>query len=682
MNNPTALSEEIGTAAAPTAVAGARTPRPHDVLVLSLWCGLVAGLLEVGAIVLRKHTADLNQFYWMSRFFVWMIPLTNLLLFLGLGLVLAMVSRIWPRRGGGISARLLCAMTLLPLIWTVLPRIYGPAGFLLVLGIATWLVPVLERHAAGFRQCVRWGFPVLAGLIALPAASIWAGDRFKEWREEARPLPAPGSLNVLLIVLDTVAADHLSLHGYSRPTCPTLEGLTRRGIRFDRARRPPRGRSPLTPASSRGVGPTSSPRAGSPRSTRRIPRWPSISRPGAMPRPGSSPICPMPAPTRGWNAASRATRTTSSRSSAPSSPRRWSTGRSRGCAINQILWNYLGLDLLTDWLQPFYAGNRKPATAINREFLDWLSGRRQPERPFFAFLNFMDAHYPYKLPDSSVSRFGGKPHNEHEKDLIDNWQAWDKLRISARDVALARDAYDDCIADLDEQLGRLIDELERRGILERTWLIVTSDHGESFGVPHNDFGHGTSLYQPQLHVPLIIVPPAIGGRGGETPMPRVVPETVSLRDLPATVVDLLDLEAGAPFPGGIAGRTLEPSRSGRLRRSRGTRSIAGALRGGPDQHPGSGVGEPAPGTIRLGIAGRRGFGLRPGLLSRRRLRGVVRPPHGPLRITQPRRRCGPAPSPRADARDAGSVDRRAAHDPAIPAMRSQEDDVLGGYRPC
>ena len=60
--------------------------RTHHVLLLSLWSGLVAGPLEVGAIVVRKHTIDLNQFYWMSRHFVWLIPLTNVLIFLAFGL--------------------------------------------------------------------------------------------------------------------------------------------------------------------------------------------------------------------------------------------------------------------------------------------------------------------------------------------------------------------------------------------------------------------------------------------------------------------------------------------------------------------------------------------------------------------------------------------------------------------
>ena len=65
--------------------AGGRRLRAYQLLALSLWCGLVAGTLEVGAIVLRKHTFDLNQFYWISRHFVWLIPLTNLLIFIILG---------------------------------------------------------------------------------------------------------------------------------------------------------------------------------------------------------------------------------------------------------------------------------------------------------------------------------------------------------------------------------------------------------------------------------------------------------------------------------------------------------------------------------------------------------------------------------------------------------------------
>ncbi len=143
----------------------------------------------------------------------------------------------------------------------------------------------------------------------------------------------------------------------------------------------------------------------------------------------------------------------------------------------------------------------------------------------------------------------------------------DKSKLSAREIAFARDSYDDCIADLDEQLGRLLDELERRGILESTWLLITSDHGESFGEQPGVFIHGTSLYQPQLHVPLVIVPPS----GSPRPARGVVPEIVSLRDLPATIVDLLDLEGERPVSRHIAGPALgQPAKAG-SGRSRGFR---------------------------------------------------------------------------------------------------------------
>src|SRR5207237_1790125 len=112
----TAVSEGTRARASTRLALDAKGLRPHHWLVLSAWCGLVCGLLEVALIVLRKHTVDLNQFYWMSRHFVWLIPLTNLLIFLVLGLALAVLTVCWPRRGSWLGARLLCALALLPLL--------------------------------------------------------------------------------------------------------------------------------------------------------------------------------------------------------------------------------------------------------------------------------------------------------------------------------------------------------------------------------------------------------------------------------------------------------------------------------------------------------------------------------------------------------------------------------------
>jgi arylsulfatase A-like enzyme len=79
-------------------------------------------------------------------------------------------------------------------------------------------------------------------------------------------------------------------------------------------------------------------------------------------------------------------------------------------------------------------------------------------------------------------------------------------------------------------------------MLDRTLVIVASDHGEGLG-EHDLFDHGESLYNTEIHVPLLIVLPSPGQHG------RVVSEPVSLRDLPATIVDFVGLAATSPFPG-------------------------------------------------------------------------------------------------------------------------------------
>jgi arylsulfatase A-like enzyme len=88
----------------------------------------------------------------------------------------------------------------------------------------------------------------------------------------------------------------------------------------------------------------------------------------------------------------------------------------------------------------------------------------------------------------------------------------------------------------------LLQELTRRGVLDNTLVIVTSDHGEHLG-DHLLFFHGCSLYRQLVNVPLVIVDP------GRAPAGRAIAAPVSLRDIPATVVDLLGLDRGAPFPG-------------------------------------------------------------------------------------------------------------------------------------
>ena len=129
------------------------------------------------------------------------------------------------------------AFACLPILLTAFPRIYSLAWFVVALGLASrHLVPLFERKSRGLRRFVLVSFPVAALVVASLGASLLDRRLDPAARENARPLPPPGSPNVLLIVLDTVAAGHLSLHGYDRATSTTLVELTERGVRFDSAR--------------------------------------------------------------------------------------------------------------------------------------------------------------------------------------------------------------------------------------------------------------------------------------------------------------------------------------------------------------------------------------------------------------------------------------------------------------
>ncbi len=173
-------------------------------------------------------------------------------------------------------------------------------------------------------------------------------------------------------------------------------------------------------------------------------------------------------------------------------------------------------------------------------FLGWLRQRR-PDRPFFAFLNYFDAHEPYIPPPGYAGRSGISPKPPRDYQFLIDYMAMDKSSITKRDIQMARDCYDDCIAFLDEQLGWLLDEIRRQGLLDNTVVIITADHGEAFG-DHDLFGHATGAHLDEIGVPLVILSPG-------APAGRVVDSPVSLRDLPATVLDQLRLSADSPFPG-------------------------------------------------------------------------------------------------------------------------------------
>src|SRR6516225_7010998 len=107
---------------------------PGDILLLAAWCGVAGGLLEVAARVLCRAIHPTNRLYMMTRHFVWLAPLSNLLFFSVAGLFLALAVRRWPRRGAWFCTRIICFGAVLPTLVVISPQIYELAWGVLAAG--------------------------------------------------------------------------------------------------------------------------------------------------------------------------------------------------------------------------------------------------------------------------------------------------------------------------------------------------------------------------------------------------------------------------------------------------------------------------------------------------------------------------------------------------------------------
>ena len=174
----------------------------------------------------------------------------------------------------------------------------------------------------------------------------------------------------------------------------------------------------------------------------------------------------------------------------------------------------------------------------------WIDRHR--EGSFFLFIHAYDVHKPFWSREPFNSRYC-RDHSRHvdlERRL--SKRSFAKLSLSPGDIAGIADHYDGGIQSADAYLGELFDYLERQGIYRDSLIVVTSDHGESLG-EHGLVGHG-ALYLEQVHVPLIIKFPA-GAIAA-----RRVGEPVELLDVMPTVLDV----CAAEVPDGLDGRSLLP----------------------------------------------------------------------------------------------------------------------------
>jgi arylsulfatase A-like enzyme len=181
---------------------------------------------------------------------------------------------------------------------------------------------------------------------------------------------------------------------------------------------------------------------------------------------------------------------------------------------------------------------------------------RYARRPFFLFLHTYEVHNPFRPRQPFFGRFSGHPDDvivdaeqlpssaedgflEHRR-LVVKRGAHPAVPIRDEELELAVNLYDAGIAYADSMLARVFDRLEQLGIDGRTVVVVTSDHGEMLG-EHGVFGH-VSLYEENLLVPLIVVDP-------RRHVPRRIPDQVRLIDVMPTALELMGVDVPSDIDG-------------------------------------------------------------------------------------------------------------------------------------
>jgi arylsulfatase A-like enzyme len=491
---------------------GAEEPaRPSDLVAFALWLAVVSGILEVALRYVQFESGQ--RWGTLNPHSIWMVPLVNAVTLMLLAGALALFS--WrglrylgsPRLAGFVFL-LLAIGAPLSLYSTELRWI---SVGLLTLGLAfqgsRWIV----ARQGGTRGWARRSAIPIAAVIAVVAVAPFARQSWSERSALASMPEAPaGAPNVLLIILDTVRAQNMSLHGYVRKTTPRLEELAVRSTVYDQVYAPSSWTLP-----SHGSFFTGRP-------------------PHQQSGNSFTPLddaLPTLAEVLGAHGYYSFAIVANSDNAYPH------TGLDRGFlrydAGTAATWEVLQasrVGAVWRWgLRRFgiYLPTRKEADIVNERFLASLD--RRGDRPFFAFLNYYDAHYTFDRPLPPAT-------------LIEGWEGSSAPIVGLMDPGMGRvvDEYDREIAFLDDRLGSLFATLGNRGILDGTIVIVSSDHGEEF-MEHGHMGHGFNVYNTTLLVPLLISFPGVAPEGVRVSSP------VTIQNLPVTITELAGISG--PFHG-------------------------------------------------------------------------------------------------------------------------------------
>jgi arylsulfatase A-like enzyme len=513
------------------------TPFLRAFVVVPVSFGLAVGLAVAGALAyLRASTDSILE---LSRDYGWMTPAAVALAALLASLALGLVSRVWRRAASAGAILFVPLLVVLLELLLRIPRLHHAAVLLLALGIAFQLSRMLAPRADRVMALAARSLPWLALVVAI----IAVGPRGARWLRERRALaalasPPAGAPNVILISLDAVRAANLSVYGYARPTTPRLEGLARTGAVFETALSTASWTLPSHASMLTG-------------------RWHhELSVGYEEPLDRTFPTVAEYLGSKGYATGGVVANLRYCG---------YETGLDRGFLHYHDYPVTAGQVLATSKLWRTALNNfrlrrlirndqhlvRKSAEEVNRAALDWVD--RAGSRPFFLFLNYFDAHEPYLPPAPFDRQFGpGRAHGKLSP--LHRW-LWEPAvghgNMGPAQIEEEMAAYDGAIRYLDQEVGALLDQLERRGKLGNTLIVITADHGEEFA-EHRLFEHGYSLYRPSVRVPLIVVKP------GSVPAGARVAGAASLRDLPATIVELAGVGAGSPFPGRSLSRYWGP----------------------------------------------------------------------------------------------------------------------------
>ncbi len=280
---------------------------------------------------------------------------------------------------------------------------------------------------------------------------------------------------ILLIVLDCVRADHVSAYGYQRPTTPTIDALAKHGTRWTRAYSPSSWTKPSVSSMLTGLYPSAHGVFRGVKSRR-----------------------------HDINTTTDALTTTTPTLAEALSRAGWRCG---AFLNNAQLGEYTNINRGFDT----YVPNGGKVDRLLAQFDAWL--QTELNRPTFAYLHFLEAHWPYRPRRRHIAEFGGNRDTNCYRDF--SAKDYGKLRremrkgdkkLSNHELTDMIDMYDGAIRRLDGKIKIVRAMLDAAGLLDETTIIVTADHGEELN-EHGSIGHGQDLSQVLTHVPLIISSP-------------------------------------------------------------------------------------------------------------------------------------------------------------------------------